>query len=496
LPKKILFFLDLFTLHFALADYLQKNTDYELYALVDVTDNPKSFFQNQKIVNFKKTWYYHDNIEMKKSHIDIEYLKNFEIKYNLNIKQLINNDRFFKKYNDYYNFTNSEINSILTQEGKLFEKIISDCKPDFLIMFQPSLRHEYFFYEVCKQNNVKPLIINPSLMGYKSFISEQINFLDEMNIEKENSTNKTFNDLQSYYNKNNINHQIIDYVENFAKSKLSLMNAAIEFLFFSQNSNVKTHYTYAGRTKLRVFFKTFKNKISKKLRENFIKDNLESKIPEKNSIYFPLQVEPDRNLLLGAPNFTNQIDSIKQISQSLPPNYTLCVKEHPGQNREWRDISFYKKIMEIPHVVLLKPEVPSSELYKKSSMVITAVGTSGFEALFYGKPVIVFNDTLYSVLPSVKKMVSFETLPNLIKNNLDIEVTPQPLEKLLSYLEKNSFNFDLFGYYTMQAHEFFHDSNLIDVKISEQKMKEFLEKNKMSYKMIGEEIIKKIHNYS
>ena len=66
-------------------------------------------------------------------------------------------------------------------------------------MFQPSLRHEYFFYEVCKQNNVTPLIINPSLMGYKSFISEEINFFDEINIEKEYSTNKTFNDLQLYY---------------------------------------------------------------------------------------------------------------------------------------------------------------------------------------------------------------------------------------------------------------------------------------------------------
>ena len=152
--------------------------------------------------------------------------------------------------------------------------------------------------------------------------------------------------------------------------------------------------------------------------------------------------------------------------------------------------------MEIPNVVLLKPDVPSSELYEKSSMIITAVGTSGFEALFYGKPVIVFNDTLYSILPSVQKMISFETLSNLIKHNLQIDVTPEPLEKFLSYLEKNSFDFDLFGYYTMQAHEFFHDSNLIDVEISEKKMKKFLEKNLDYYRIVGEEIMKKIITYA
>ena len=59
--------------------------------------------------------------------------------------------------------------------------------------------------------------------------------------------------------KNNINKQITDYVENFANSKSSLISAAIEFLFLSKNSNLETHYTYAGRTKSKVFFKTFKN---------------------------------------------------------------------------------------------------------------------------------------------------------------------------------------------------------------------------------------------
>ena len=53
----------------------------------------------------------------------------------------------------------------------------------------------------------------------------------------------------------------LDAAKNFANSKSSLISAAIEFLFLSKNSNLETHYTYAGRTKSKVFFKTFKNKI-------------------------------------------------------------------------------------------------------------------------------------------------------------------------------------------------------------------------------------------
>ena len=66
------------------------------------------------------------------------------------------------------------------------------------------------------------------------------------------------------------------------------------------------------------------------------------------------------------------------------------------------------------------------------------------------------------------------------------------LEKLLLFLERNSFDFDLFGYYTMQAHEFFYDSNLIDVKISENKMKSFLERNSDIFSNIGNILVKKI----
>lgn len=336
------------------------------------------------------------------------------------------------------------------------------------------------------------MIINPSFIGYSTFISRDINLLDNLDYQNEKIKNKSFRELQNYYNEHNTNKQIIDYVNNFANSKSSLIKAGIQFLINSDNSNEKTHYTYTGRTKTKVLFETLKNKSRKKIRQKFIENNLETKIISKSFIYFPLQVEPDRNLLLGAPNYTNQIHSIQQISKSLPSDFKLYVKEHPGQNREWRKTSYYKEILKIPNVVLLSPTVPSSEIYEKCSMVITALGTSGFEAAFYGKPVIVFADTIYSTLPSVQKMNSFDELPKLIKNGLKFKIKPNDLEKLLLFLERNSFDFDLFGYYTMQAHEFFYDSNLIDVKISENKMKSFLERNSDIFSNIGNILVKKI----
>ena len=68
-------------------------------------------------------------------------------------------------------------------------------------------------------------------------------------------------------------------------------------------------------------------------------------------VYFPLHQMPERELLIGSPFNTNQTETIKHISQSLPIGYRLYVKEHPTQVlREWRKTSFYKEILSIPNV--------------------------------------------------------------------------------------------------------------------------------------------------
>ena len=494
MTKKILFFLDLFTLHFALANFIQKNIDCELFALIDTTDKPKNFFLEQKIVSFKKSWYYHDHIDTKMPP-DIVYLEKFSKKYDIDLDKLIENDRHFNHYNDFYRFTENKKKSIVAQECKLYEQIIEKSDLDFLIITQPSLRHSYLLYKLCKKNKIIPLVINPSLLGYQTYVSSHINKLDSYNTENLILEEKTFEDLKKILKKFNINTQITDYIEKFGNSKINLIKAAYEFLFKNNNSNEKTHYTYFGRTKSRVTFHSINNIIQKRSRKNFINNNSNKKLFNENFIYFPLQVEPDRNLLLGAPDFTDQLRSVIEISKCLPDGYKLYVKEHPGQNRTWREISFYEKIVELENVRLIHTDFPSKKIYEKCKLVITAAGTSGFEALFYAVPVIVFANTLYSDLSSVKKINSFYELKTTIKNSLDIKSDPNELSSFLHILEKNSVDFDLFGYYTIQAHEFFHDSNLIDVEISEDKMQEFLLSHNSLFETLGNHIIEKIHLY-
>ena len=100
MKKKILFWINSGTMNiFGLAKYLQNDMDAEFFAIYDVTDRPKKFFQEQKLVNFQKIWFYHDFIQ-KKTNTDLDYLKEFECKYGINLLSLAYSERIFL-YNEF-----------------------------------------------------------------------------------------------------------------------------------------------------------------------------------------------------------------------------------------------------------------------------------------------------------------------------------------------------------------------------------------------------------
>ena len=121
--------------------------------------------------------------------------------------------------------------------------------------------------------------------------------------------------------------------------------------------NVETHYTYFGRTKFKVLIDNLKNQFLKSQRKKYIDKKLtKDKKLDQKFIYFPLAVDEERNLLLSAPFFTNQVEIIRSIAKSIPPGYTIIVKENPNQSiRYWRSTNEYNEIQSIPNVELLHP---------------------------------------------------------------------------------------------------------------------------------------------
>ena len=363
--SKIIFWVNDALAHVGLPKTLQEKYNFDIYVVLDVTDKQKKFFQKQELIKFSKIWYFHDHILKTTEKPDTEYLKLIEKKYKINISLLISNERFFNKWNQYYEFSSDEKLSILEQECKLFEKILDEVQPDFLIIGVTNLHHNHLFYEICKARGIKVLTIRNSFFAGKYIISSDFHSINNMQ-SKDKFHFSSLVEIQNYWKK----HSTIStsHSGKFLASKTDYLKAILKFLF-SSNTNTKTHYTYYGRSKFAVLKGTIFSIIKKRFRESFINKNLIRDIKNKKPlIYFPLQVEPERSLLIQAPNYTNQVEVVTNIAKSLPSGYELYVKEHPASIfREWRSIVDYKKIMSLPNVRLVHPFVESKDLITKST---------------------------------------------------------------------------------------------------------------------------------
>jgi hypothetical protein len=488
---------------FILCNSLKAIGDFDFYAVIDTTNKTKKFFESQQFVKFTKIWFYHDHILPHKDKINTDYLEKFEKKYNIDLWLLTQNERLFnQQYNDYYKFSTNEILAIIEDECKLFEQILDETTPEFFITTETTLHHHHLFYLLCRAKGVKVMMLNQSKFGYKCIVSQELHKLDFVNTISPKYPHRNFDELQEYMKSFDMLKQLIHHKNSFLSSKKSKLNAAIQFLLISNNSNVRTHYSYYGRNKVKVLIKEFIYSIRRKYRESFINNNLGRKIDGSVPfVYFPLHQEPERVTLVGSPYFTNQLEIVRYILKSLPIGYRLLVKEHPTQHiRGWRSVSYYKQLMNLPNLILMHPSIRNDELLKKSSLVITIAGTTGLEAAFYGKASIIFSDLGYSLLPSVFKVNSPIDLPLVIKTALEHKVDPAYLDYYVELLDQNSFDFDWFHYISSYQNLFYYGGHLVDTEIQQEKMDLFIKEHKTTFDKLAKEYVKKIEqlktNYS
>ena len=69
--------------------------------------------------------------------------------------------------------------------------------------------------------------------------------------------------------------------------------------------------------------------------------------------------------------------------------------------------------------IMLEFHVPDFELIKKSSLLLTITGTSGWEALLFEIPAVTFGNIFYNVCEETIKVKNIEFLPEIIKKSVD-----------------------------------------------------------------------------
>ena len=377
--------------------------------------------------------------------LDMAYLNSLEKKYGISsLWPLINLDRVIR-YNllrraypsDSSPYSREDMLKMLQRLARALERFLDEEKPDAIFFSVVSDLGSYLLYEMAKQRGIKILgLYNPRL-GERYAITDD--YFQYRSLEKAMRSLQKPEHIQ-------LRGKAARYLQEFQKEPAYYLEAsggAAEFTrapvgatahlrFLSPRRfirsvvwTLRSFYLYWGNshrddfTTIPPWYELY-DKFVRKVRVVRGYRDFYSPVPAEGQsfAYFPLQLEPEALPMLLAPNYAfEQVWTIKQIARALPVSCMLYVKDHPVMVGR-RPRSYYKELLKIPNVRLLDPAASSLKLCAAAKLVCAITGTAGMEAAFLKKPVIVFADVFYTLLPNVIRCTSVEELPELITSAL------------------------------------------------------------------------------
>lgn len=193
-------------------------------------------------------------------------------------------------------------------------------------------------------------------------------------------------------------------------------------------------------------FFNLKNKYKKKL-DNLLKidreytetlDNLE----KLRYIFFPLHFQPERSTLPEGVHFDKQNMAIELLSENIPKDLKIIVKDHPKQyysdlrNNFYRNKNYLKNLEKIKNVVVVSSNHNYENLFKNALITATISGSVSWQGLVEGIPAITFSDTWLSDCPSTKlitKSINIQKDIEYLLNKKKSEVQKDAID----FIEKN-----------------------------------------------------------
>jgi len=224
----------------------------------------------------------------------------------------------------------------------------------------------------------------------------------------------------------------LPYIQKEGASKNFFLNSA-----FYHNQKIK----YIDYFFLKIRYSLKLSKLINDDKKNLINTNI---LKNKTYIFFPLHFQPEASTLPEGGFYENQYLSLKIISENLPDNYLLVVKEHPKQlfydirNFHFRSESFYVKIKKLKNTLLFSAISNYSEILKSSKIVATISGSVAWQGLLSGKPTIVFSDMW---LNDCKSVLMYQSNEHEFKKkilNISSHSTDKVYENIKSFLQENS----------------------------------------------------------
>jgi hypothetical protein len=417
------------------------------------------------------------------SYINIDFLKDYA-SYELQAIKMM--DRMDP---DRYSFNFMERQRHFRNLLKYWDACLDYLKPDMVVSERiPHQVFDYVLYLLCKFKKIKFVTFGWSvfpgryipLTGISSigdiFDEEYAGYLKSGLSIKELKANLP-DDMIASYEKMKLDYSLAQphYMKNHLvehKQSSTFLSLSKKFIL-DMNRNRQSYFGKDGFLRKGIPYfskqrrKSIENSTTTVLNYSFLKMNANAYKNKLKKIYDSLAEAPDLNVPYVVFNlhyqpestsnpsgdiFVDQCLCIDVLAKQIPPNYLIYVKEHSAQfyahlqGHTSRIPEFYHDLLAYPQVRLMPLHVDPFSLFKYSRAVATITGTSGWEAMVMGKPVINFGLSWYEKYAGVLKVVDEKSA---IKITPFIENFKFDERNIFAYL--NAFNRKSFKVYAQRG---------------------------------------------
>lgn len=433
-----------FKIHFLVADRLNCFS----YEVSDLYKIFKKFgFENDFTLLNSAEIKLADNWDGKKLKENVNWINlyAFEKKYlkEIGIQRLARCD--YAITNDYYDHYIHPF----PKDFNLRMKYVEECFVEVLSVLKKLKNYCFISFT---DTGIKPILIhliakyhkNKSFCLASTRIADKWMLFDSYTIGPSSDIDELMNDvtdkeaslaLKEIRSKLDLGEQIYQsHNETITKSKESDLKALLDYYFWV----VKHFLVLRFKNKIihkkvsRLFFPSLKTSITY-ITENFIrkklydlKKSLNSELEvDKKYLYYSLHAMPENHTVLHNENL-NELELIKEVLLKLPASYSLFIKLPPKMRLITGGFSkknaFFKELLNLDRVTILKPSTSSLEIIKYSQGVICIGGTALLEARIFNKPAYRIGYPEFSCISSIKNIKQIDGIIyyNKADDNLDI----------------------------------------------------------------------------
>ncbi len=254
----------------------------------------------------------------------------------------------------------------------------------------PHIGSTQILYHLCKAMGIRTIVPSTTMFSDYMWIAESIEDLGIRGPETDDhGTLEIKYDLEIPF--------LFRNLKRVSKTKLvgqiasRILNTSLKYLIAPLTGNWNgARKSYNKLTRIYRVYKVHN------LPDHYYSDPVEG----EKFIYVPLHLQPEMTTdITGGDLFVDQALAVEQLARHLPDDFSIYIKENPLQTAYMRDASFYKRILSIPSVKLIRSEYSSHALIKNSVGVANICGTAGWECLQARKPTITFGLAWYRDLP-------------------------------------------------------------------------------------------------